>query len=243
MSSSSFPWIGSISSKSPRTVFGIELVGSVLKGVLHGAVPDDLVLRVDEGVLQGSAPDDLILLVNGGVLQGSAPDDLVLLVDEGVLHGSAPDGLVVDALARRGAFDEGVLQGSAPDDLVLLVDEGVLRGSAPDVVVVGALARRGSFGVVGLDDRASLFSLFICAIFKRRGTIKPEFLDVGTSLPFPPSCLAVCLGEEDASNLFVAPEASGAVAREASHSRRMDFSNLEIAFAIFGSLTERLKSS
>jgi len=243
MSSSSFPWIGSISSKSPRTVFGIELVGSVLKGVLHGAVPDDLVLRVDEGVLQGSAPDDL-----------------VLLVDEGVLHGSAPDGLVVGALARRGAFDEGVLQGSAPDDLVLLVDEGVLqgstpdvvvvlvdegvlRGSAPDVVVVGALARRGSFGVVGLDDRASLFSLFICAIFKRRGTIKPEFLDVGTSLPFPPSCLAVCLGEEDASNLFVAPEASGAVAREASHSRRMDFSNLEIAFAIFGSLTERLKSS
>mmetsp|Transcript_72386 Transcript_72386/g.141856 ORF Transcript_72386/g.141856 Transcript_72386/m.141856 type:complete len:203 (-) Transcript_72386:2971-3579(-) len=202
MSSSSFPWIGSISSKSPRTVFGIELVGSVLKGVLHGAVPDDLVL-----------------LVNGGVLQGSAPDDLVLLVDEGVL------------------------QGSTPDVVVVLVDEGVLRGSAPDVVVVGALARRGSFGVVGLDDRASLFSLFICAIFKRRGTIKPEFLDVGTSLPFPPSCLAVCLGEEDASNLFVAPEASGAVAREASHSRRMDFSNLEIAFAIFGSLTERFKSS
>mmetsp|Transcript_92024 Transcript_92024/g.183331 ORF Transcript_92024/g.183331 Transcript_92024/m.183331 type:complete len:203 (+) Transcript_92024:770-1378(+) len=202
MSSSSFPWIGSISSKSPRTVFGIELVGSVLKGVLHGAVPDDLVLRVDEGVLQGSAPDDLVLLV-----------------------------------------DEGVLQGSTPDVVVVLVDEGVLRGSAPDVVVVGALARRGSFGVVGLDDRASLFSLFICAIFKRRGTIKPEFLDVGTSLPFPPSCLAVCLGEEDASNLFVAPEASGAVAREASHSRRMDFSNLEIAFAIFGSLTERFKSS
>ena len=169
--------------------------------------------------LHGAVPGDLVLRVNGGVLQGSAPDDLVLLVDEGVL------------------------QGSTPDVVVVLVDEGVLRGSAPDLVVVGALARRGSFGVVGLDDRASLFSLFICAIFKRRGTIKPEFLDVGTSLPFPPSCLAVCLGEEDISNLFVAPEASGAVAREPSHSRRMNFSNHEIAFVVFGSLTERFKSS